>query len=333
MKIDFYTSLSEKNLLFHSHLVDSKIEFDKMISVFESRSKEPHIYRGVSESKFKLYNSAQRIWKIQELYKLNPSYDYFIKEEIKNAKAFQNNLLDKFYSAFGLKTYDLSVLSFLQHYGAPTPLLDFTHNYKCSLFFAIDGMKQSPSTDIDNYISIYSINISSSKEFFPSIIDRIESDYNNPELVFGKIEPIDFIDISKQSWESLISASRKISIENLSYDYLDKLSIFYMPSRTSHHFQSYDTRERMSLIYNQHNLNIINQEGLFVYNSSSDKSLENIFNQNSRVQGRIECWNIHKSLNEYINTFLEKNNITKEFIYPQEEYIAEKAFRDYKKNL
>lgn len=333
MNIDFYSSLTEKASNFNTHQIESKSDFDKMIACFDSNINQ--IYRGVSDAKFKLYNSAQRIWKTQELYKLNSSYDFFIKTEIKNAKAFQNKLLDKFYAAFGLKTYDLSILSFLQHYGAPTPLLDFTHNYKCSLFFAIDGMKQLPSTDIDNYISIYSINISSSREFFPSIIDRIEHDYNNPELIFGKIEPRpkDFIDISEQSWKSLMSASYKSSIENLSYDYLDKFSIFYMPSGASHHFQSYDTREKMSLIYNQHNLNIINQEGLFVYNSSPDKPLENIFNQSNKIQRRIECWNIHKSLNEYINAFLEKNNITKEFIYPQEEYIAEKAFRDYKKNL
>ena len=44
---------------------------------------------------------------------------------------------------------DYSILAFIQHYGGPTPLLDFTSNLSTALFFAFDGRED------DNYASLY----------------------------------------------------------------------------------------------------------------------------------------------------------------------------------
>ena len=131
------------------------------------------VFRGVHDAKYKLFNSAQRFWNTEELDKLGSSYQDFIQKQIDKAKAFQNNLLVKFYNAFGHVAYDLSILSFLQHYNAPTPLLDFTNNFDCALFFGTDGLMHSPSTDIGNYFSIYSID-TRQREFI-SILSHIES--------------------------------------------------------------------------------------------------------------------------------------------------------------
>jgi hypothetical protein len=47
----------------------------------------------------------------------------------------------------------------------------------------------------------------------------------------------------------------------------------------------------------------------------------------------MKCWNIHKSLKEYIVRHLTENQtipIDKDFIYPQEEFIASNAFKEFK---
>ena len=110
------------------------------------------IFRGVNNAKFKLYNSGQRAWMGQELDIHGKNYQSFIQDEINYAKNFQNGLLIKFFQAFGHTAYDFSILSFLQHYNAPTPLLDFSYNFDCSLFFCIDEMSHYPSRDIENYL-------------------------------------------------------------------------------------------------------------------------------------------------------------------------------------
>lgn len=93
------------------------------------------IFRGLTEAKYKLMSSAQRFWNVEELDRLGKSYQEFIQTEIDKAKGFQNRLLEKFFDAFGHPAYDLSILSFLQHYKAPTPLIDFTYNFDSALFF------------------------------------------------------------------------------------------------------------------------------------------------------------------------------------------------------
>ncbi len=96
-----------------------------------------------------------------------------------------------------------------------------------------------------------------------------------------------------------------------------------------------------NLVYNQQNLNVINQRGLFILSSSPNEPLEYFFPNknidNKERISKIKCYNIHKSLSEYIifklqhdkNGRRRKIPIDKDFIYPQEEMIAAKAFQHY----
>lgn len=74
MKLEEYLSFEEKAVFFKNG--ESKIIFD-IDNVFQKLSKFTEegtgfIFRGCSEAKYKLYNSAQRIYLTQELYKQIP---------------------------------------------------------------------------------------------------------------------------------------------------------------------------------------------------------------------------------------------------------------------
>lgn len=327
MRIDIYKSLADKDPHFNSKTIDDKSALDALITRWSQKDDSKNlIFRGVIDAKYKLYNSGQRAWLSQELNKLGKSYNNFIQTEIDKAKAYQNNLLVKFYNAFGHPAYDLSILSFLQHYGAPTPLLDWTYNFDNSLFFASDGLKHYPSEDIDNYFSIYAID--TNWNGFISITEFINNSLEGLDKAFRTFPGSDYTDIENQ-------------FSSLKYDFFSGLQMFYVPGYVSGSLPfPIPSRLNFVLVYNQHNLNIINQEGLFVFNSDDTIPLEDYFkglDSSSKDDKfrlpKIYCWNIHKSLSEYIIRYLNEKTpipINKEFIYPQEEAIALNSFIEFK---
>src|SRR5690606_3234961 len=118
--------------------------------------KQKIIYRGVKEAKWRLYNSLQRHWITTKKEDDENKYKDFIKELIKCAKEENNSLLSKFLKLNNISPEnDIAVLSFLQHYGCPTPMIDWTYNLNSALYFAFEDVRKYKNTDIDNYTSIY----------------------------------------------------------------------------------------------------------------------------------------------------------------------------------
>jgi hypothetical protein len=331
MIIPTYATLADKVNHFDAINIENKTDLDNLIEEWTKKdNNKTIIFRGLTEAKYKLINSAQRFWNGEELDRLGRSYEEFIQTEINKAKGFHNRLLEKFYDAFGHPAYDLSILSFLQHYKAPTPLLDFTYNFDSALFFATDGLKHNPSEDIDNYCSIYAIDTKVIPREFPSIISHIKSSLSQIDniLIENKGKRINATNVLK-------------NFESLQYKTFHGLTLFYMPGYTPAGIRfTLRSRPNFNLVYNQHNLNIINQKGLFVFNSDPTHPLEDFFSggygtgfQSTFQLPKIKCWNIHKSLNEYIVRHLTENRpipIDKEYMYPQEEFIASSAYKQFK---
>ncbi len=108
-----------------------------------------YVYRGQASGDWKLTSSLERI--------LGPKWS------AAEADKHEEYILRNFKSKFHL--YDtenaqpasrLEWLSLLQHYGAPTRLIDFTESPYIALYFAIETLR--PGADHGNSIAVYAIN-------------------------------------------------------------------------------------------------------------------------------------------------------------------------------
>lgn len=312
-----YSTLDEKRQYFgngekKSFKIKTKDELEKWFEDVESTSKNIEIsktaliYRGMTEAKHKLYTSAQQIWIKNEMQQwAKMSFFEFVIELVKRAK--KNNLIKKVFDCYKYSSdeREFPILSILQHYGAPTPLMDWTYNNNVAFYFATDNIikKESPKNEIDDYFSIYRIDKRKHKEF-QNVIDFV-GDENYPGLSsfsnFGKE------DNANSNSIFFISDFEKV-IENFgdAPEIVTELLV--------------KTKKPVTSIYNQ---NIIPQEGLFIFNPFCKKTLEEIFKVDFNKNGwnleltPFDCFNLHKDLAEYLKRKINiKYQINKSLLFP-----------------
>lgn len=308
-----YNNLNEKRNFFsngqkESFVIDTKEALDKWFKhVQDEEIKESEvnataiIYRGVIEAKYKLLTSSQRLWISYEMNQwANKNYIEFISDLVDKANG--NTLINKVFKLYNYSRRDreFPILSLLQHYGAPTPLMDWTYNNNVAFFFATKGLKKKdePKEKIDDYFSVYRINKRNYKKELLNIIDFIPKEFYQDIKSFndfGDTNGIFYISDFERKGESTG----------------DKRPLKDLMIRTN---------KPLTSVYNQ---NIIPQEGLFIFNPSSQKTLEDIFNTDLNKDGwnleltPFDCFNIHKDLAEYLRRKIDVSfKINKSFIFP-----------------
>lgn len=253
----------------------------------------PYIFRGVRESSFKIFSSAQREWKLHEMEQWSKmsflEYVDYIVQKAANQPLLKS--VFKYYHLHHMQT-DFPTLSILQHYGAPTPLIDFTYNLNVALYFATEGCGlSSGSENIGGYFSVY-------------YIDRSEQERSE----FANL--LNFNSGSFPSLKSFYKHQRNLD------------AILYITDfendTVSRRRTSFQDQRPLTILFNQR---IIPQEGLFVFNPSPDYALEDCFNirtseSNLRLK-KMACVNIRKDLSEYIRRKIRKVDVDINFIYPQ----------------
>lgn len=294
MKVEEYKTIEEKAAYFKGG--ERKI-FNNMNELFEKlddsiQSTEGFIFRGCKEAKYKLYNSAQRLYINNELYKqahideIGEHYKGFVLNLLNNLKKWNKGVVSTLLNSMGItQDNDLGYLSYMQHFGIPTPLLDYTFNPYIALFFAIDGLVYTPSdNEIDNYFSIY--------------------------FTYKEAEQF-------SAWRHLFKES--IKNNKLSYDNIEVNDMMIiLPEEAQYKIMN--------------NLNIINQEGLFLYNNHPFNPMEKTYIELINLlkteleQTKFEelfiqetisgCLNIHKSLIPAIREKLNRLGIYRNFVYP-----------------
>lgn len=279
MILSEYTSLIDKRQSFKDYLVVSTPqEFEEMrvkSEALEKKNLQKYLFRGINCAKYKLYSSAQRIWLGNDLGKTGLSFESFVNGLI--SECYRNeNVLCSYFSRMGVVKNDWLMLSFLQHYGAGTPLLDFTRHFKTALFFALDGVPSSPGTDISNYVSIY----------YYKAVD-VANDKSTSVFKLAKEQSKIF-----QDWDKDGRLWSIVSYSNVTKDHETVLVPSY-----SH--QSYIRRgNKLISIYTIANLNSAAQRGEFVCNSNPTEPLESLWNNGPRKY--ISCIEIHRGLYNYI---------------------------------
>ena len=316
-QIPIYKDLIEKKTLFDNEdffIINTKADLDRWFRFYSSDFKRENavdfIFRGISEAKYKLYTSAQRLWITDNMNQWKNEYSYkdFIENMIIKAKA--NPLLKKIFDLYDYsdEDRDFPIICLLQHYGAPSPVLDWTYNIDCAVFFATDNVIRNPkvkTNSIENYISIYSI--------------------HKKELT-RQGELLNLNDISEKNYPSFNSIRNLGNEDNPNSNTLFILSDFEKSIHENNllEFENRKLKVRstkpMTSVFNQ---NIIAQEGLLMYNPFQDRPIEQLFNVNPLGEGQnlhlkpFKCFNIHKDLTEYLRRLIEnKKGIKKSYVYP-----------------
>lgn len=307
MQLSEYSTLVEKNKNFkknrnfEGNRINSFEQFNYWYeNIKRKRSPRGTIFRGMPEAKHKLFNSAQRIWNTYSIaeWPSLPKYFNFIQRIVDTALK-HDGTIGKALDIYSAGRNPFSVLSILQHYGAPTPLIDWTYNVDVALFFATKNVApyNLNDTDISSYFSVYSISSRQNQEIAELDSGKSLIDAFPPETETGGGRISIFSDFT---WNQLNNPLKQ---------------------------------ERLTTIYNQ---NIIPQEGLFIFNPYHDTPLEDCFNYyrspevSEYADEEAELMpfvgiNIHKSLAEYIRRKIAAYGITSDYIYPKLDLIAQRV--------
>ena len=307
-KLPVYKTIAQKNTFFkvskshQNNKIDSTKKFNGWYNEFTSRIEreqieERYFFRGMGEAKHKIFNSAQRLWLTTEIgsWKTDAKYEDFIQRFIDTSK--KDSLFKRVFDFYKVKggRIDFPMLSIIQHYGGPTPLMDWSYDLDVALFFATEHItnNETPTNEIDNYFSIYIIN--KEKTEIQSI---------------GKFDSITYPAL-KKVFERAKTANP------------DTRKLFYLSD-----YEADNIKEPLTTIYNQ---NIIPQKGVFIFNPSHEKPLEAYFEKSINhdpYMSQFMCYNIRKDLAEYIRRKIASKGIIKNLIYPDVRANANKIKED-----
>ena len=317
--------MAQKEPFFETHNVNTYTEFD---NIYKELNKNTLLYRGVHEAKYKIYTSAQREWITNEYSKQGITYTQFIHSIISNIR--KNTILSKYYKSLKINENDLLYISLLQHYGAPTPLLDFTHGLNIALYFALDGMKNASSNnDIDNYFSLYIIDRNKCGNELVDIVSFLNHGLENGTAMLKDFKnqypntPLDYSLLKE------VDKYTKWIKQDGSNDGLCKMNCGFLDNPlNTNTITMYETKE---ILY-WSNINLIAQQGCFIFYTQENTPLECYFGNENKYLPKLRCINVHKSLSEYIkNKYL--NSMSRLDIYPDINLMCKEAYNKFKKHL
>ena len=339
--LSMYESFLQKNIFFNQTRIDSKEDLEKFI--LDVGNKKNLIYRGVREARWRLYSSLQRHWIINKYHSKGIPHKDFILNLLKHGRGMYRDTLSNFLTMNDIDPgNDLAILSFLQHHGQPTPLLDWTEDLANALYFAIDGIDLTMGTrEIHQYFSVYILDgdlfsdvgikqvmEKKIKSYSGKFRKEMEKYASHKGLAPDTFDKLFSENIMKQM--TLMKIGNKFASELTNIDLLYDLPIAFFSD-------SLDDSLKFGL---NNNLRITNQRGVFTWNSDPTLPLEHVILNNTKAHTKTEddiwvcaCININKQLTGYLKEFLERNGVDKNYIYPDSEQLSKESFSETLKNF
>ncbi len=346
-----YKSFEEKNVHFSSAFIEAAEELRLFRKAITNKG---YIFRGVNEAKFKLLTSLQRHFLSQRINQIQYQSQFgFMSQEIKTLKS--DSVLPTYYKSLGAPVSDYLYMSFLQHYEAPTTLMDFTKDLDVALFFASRNTHYpniARDNDIENYVSLYyiedvfslpSILRQSMSQCIEEVGDWIDiglkRNYDNrkdDDFNIAKLKALVNFTLSFKSLEHTElgyivgdnkSNFRRTYIEELYYTDLYSSVCRYLKTRSKSAFSYWNNS--IKFLFQQTiviaNLNQIAQNGCFIHYMPHiiDTPLEDYTNPVNGTKINIHCVNIHKSLCPYIRSLIEHSQ---ESLFPEPKVMAGRCY-------
>lgn len=261
-------------------------DFIENIELIKNKSM---VYRGECDTDYKLESSLKREISLFEKTKRG-------RESIEQMMIrYENTFIEKFKSESHLYStsnmeYDswskIDLLSILQHFGAPTRLLDWSYSPYIAAYFSVNDKLEKDSI-------LYAIDMSSIQEVNKSKIEGYKKDFN-----IKNGEKSDIIDIGKK----YADAKKRSELKGNSYTEEIILEMF-KPQKM--------------------NIRIARQQGLFLVSSKIDVNYEDIISNYSIEDGKnkdgIEVafkFIIAKEIKLEILKNLQLMNISREILFP-----------------
>lgn len=311
MKIPEYKSIEEKEKTFGNNYkrIDSVSGLLNVLEDYKAH-RSGSVFRGVCEAKYKNFSTLQRKFMTGDFITLGINIQSLLQKQVNSLRKKNGGLLSKYYKSLGIEMNDLLYLSIAQHYGGISPLLDFSEDYKTSLFFMANEAKISPcgDDDIGNYMSLYVLQYKNYT--IQDFISKVQND------VIRSLEEMS----SKNNGKKIELSDINIVYEICKIDNLTGLETpIFIPNKPQKiKISSPIIKKSIEGNFSVSNLNIVAQDGCFVYYFNQKKPTE-------PLEDGLICYDIHKSLAPYIMN--EITNKIESKIYPNEYAIVTDSCR------
>lgn len=308
MDISLYNDFASKSISFtENQVIETESQLDSVLTKLISMQ-DSFIFRGIKDASFKLFTSSQFQWMKSGAIDKLPDISYyhqFISDMIRVVS--YNPVVREYAEKENMSYNEMFILAMMQHYGMPSPMLDFSHSLLNSLFFSVDGFSASESRkEIENYISLY---------YVPSFVDWIQCSVQNVMLT-GADRINNMLagdEMFHRGKVDTTDVEREFRV--LPYYKISDFDFIPVDDNPKNTVQISIPIMNFNCEYRIVNDRIISQQGMFIINNTSTKPLVELMNDITKEKF-FRCLNIHKRLVPYIyEKYLSPNGIDKNTVY------------------
>lgn len=276
---------------------------------------DEYYFRGVNDARFQMFASSQRNWIEHEprMARFNLA-DYHRTIELLIRLSWSMQEVKDYMAQQDVGYNEFFILALMQHFGVPSPMIDFSTSVWKGLFFAVDSktpLVDNGTQDLSDYVSLY---------YIPREIDWMDCTIQRVmQNAANDIERrvLDFQRVNSTMKLYTFDVEANIRYAMYRQFFPTEGNILFLPVAGP------DTgRVQIDIpILNFHcdyliiNDRLLAQDGLFVFNNIIEQPLAELMN--SVTHGRLfHCLNIRKSLVPFIQAqYLLPRNINHDSIY------------------